>query len=87
MFSSDINFVFIPIKLKGITLFVCFMGRLIGYFFYNKLRGLKLVFIKFKFILIYFFSMMWFMPILFRLNFNKISLNLGSKYLRGFDLG
>lgn len=73
--------------LKFLTLFVCFLGILFGYFLFNLKN---IFFLKFKFLiikLIYFFSLMWFLPVIFCYILNFIVLNLINKYKIFLDLG
>ena len=80
------SFIFLPLYLKMLTLMVCLLGGLSGYFislvplfFFNK----SLSFYLFSFINI----RMWFLPLISTLGISKYPLVLGRKVLKSLDQG
>lgn len=83
---SSFYIICLPKILKNLTLIVCLLGGLFGYFisnislnFFNK--SLKFYNISF------FYRSIWFLPFLSTLGINKFPLLLGFKTLKIFDQG
>lgn len=79
------NLILLNLYLKLLTLFVCFLGFLLGIFIFNykKFIVLKFFFKKYKF----YFSIIWFIPLIFCYFFNIIFLKFINNYKFFFDLG
>nr|WDA93952.1 NADH dehydrogenase subunit 5 [Phyllomyza sp.] len=76
----------LPFYLKMMTLFVCLMGGMLGYFMSN----VSLYFFNKSYKYYYltnFLSSMWFMPNISSYNFVKIYLNFGLFFYKNFDQG
>ena len=82
------NLVILNFFLKIFILLVCFLGILFGIFFFNYLNFIlfnfkNIIFLKLN----YFFSLIWFIPIIFCNFFNILFLKFINKYKLFLDLG
>nr|YP_010998225.1 NADH dehydrogenase subunit 5 [Penthetria simplicipes]WPM86382.1 NADH dehydrogenase subunit 5 [Penthetria simplicipes] len=78
--------ILLPLYLKLLTLIVCIIGGFFGYcisFYSLKVFNKSLFFYFYS----YFFSMMWFLPILSTMNLNYYCLSLGKMILLNMDQG
>nr|YP_010021606.1 NADH dehydrogenase subunit 5 [Pnyxia scabiei]QOL10547.1 NADH dehydrogenase subunit 5 [Pnyxia scabiei] len=76
----------LPYFLKLMTLFVCFMGAISGYFI--SVVSLQYMNKSLRFIsLVSFFSLMWFLPILSTLYINKFILMMCMNVMKNMDQG
>lgn len=79
--------VMVPFYLKIITLWICFLGGILGYFLF---RGFNLWWIKVSIFYIWiniFFCLIWYIPYLFTVGINKGVLNGGNYYFKRVDIG
>lgn len=80
-------FVLLPFYFKYLTLIVCFLGGILGYFIINFL---KIYFLKLTYIfniLKLFFRIIWFIPILSTFNLLIVTLKIRKNYLKINDFG
>jgi len=82
-----INFIFIPLYLKFLTLLICFFGFIISYNFFIILKIYNIIFNKFFILIKFFFRIMWFIPLLSTLNILFFFLKIGKNYLKYIDFG
>lgn len=78
--------IILSLIMKLITLFVCFMGGLIGYYLSNWNLFIKTKLLKNK-IFIWLFGSIWFLPIISTEGVVYFPLNLGNKYIKTIDIG
>lgn len=79
--------VILPFYLKFLTLFVCILGGILGYFL-NSVYKFYFLNYKNRFLLFkIFFSLMWFIPFLRTFNLNRFFLKIGFNYIKVLDFG
>lgn len=78
--------VVLPFFLKRLILIVCIMGRGLGYFIFRKFIFYFKKFGEFN-LLIYFFSLIWFIPSLSTIGLNRKVLLGGTSYQKSVDFG
>lgn len=81
------NLILLNFYLKFLTLFICFLGLIFGYFIFNLKDFFNIKFNKLLLKINYFFSLIWFLPIIFCYFLNFLVLNLINKYKFYLDLG
>lgn len=78
--------VVLPFFLKRLVLIVCIMGGGLGYFIFRRFIFYYKKFGKFN-LLVYFFSLIWFIPSLSTVGVNKKALLNGISYQKRVDFG
>lgn len=81
------NLILLNFYLKFLTLLICFLGLVFGYFIFNKISFFINIFNNFLLKINYFLSLIWFLPVIFCYILNFIFLNLANKYKFFLDLG
>ena len=76
----------LPFYLKLLTLVICIIGGLLGYFINSLYNFYILFFNKYIILIKIFFSLIWFLPFL-RIYNNFFFLNIGYYYLKIFEFG
>ncbi|YP_009047709.1 NADH dehydrogenase subunit 5 (mitochondrion) [Amphibalanus amphitrite] len=82
--SMDVNSIILPKSLKNLTLTVCILGLILGFFMSQS----SYTFSKMKFsLMIWFSGSMWFLPYLSSQPMTYIPLKLGSEIMKFGDMG
>jgi hypothetical protein len=79
--------IILPNLLKYLTLLVCFVGGILGYFLFSFIKFNFIVYRKINNLILFFFSYIWFMPNIFSYKLNYYFLNKGIQYYKRFDCG
>jgi hypothetical protein len=81
------RYIYLPFYLKFLILFICFLGIIMGYFIF-KIKNLNIFIYFFRFFFLkYFFSCIWFIPILSTFFISSKILLCGYKYRKILDFG
>nr|UXW93471.1 NADH dehydrogenase subunit 5 [Blasticotoma sp. 'minuta'] len=76
----------LSLGMKLIPLFLIFLGGIGGYFLYYLSISVKFIKLNFSYLIFYFFSVMWFMPVL-STSFIKYPLEMGGRLVGSVDQG
>jgi len=82
-----ITIIILPLYLKFLTLTICILGGLFGYFFYRIFIIIYKKYLNVKNFRLLFISLIWFMPILSTLKLNKFFLKYSEVFFKNFDFG
>nr|UXW93419.1 NADH dehydrogenase subunit 5 [Blasticotoma sp. 'tegularis'] len=77
----------LPLSLKLIPLILIFLGSVGGYLLYYLNISVKFIKLNFSYLIIYFFSVMWFMPVLSTMGVIKYPLEMGGYLMKNMDQG